>query len=297
MKSLSHPGIDLPIAVSRKALGVCLLLTLLTLVCWPWLAEAAAQPAVDTDWIAQLPAGSLDATMDPQRLLERLLSRRHATSTAAVATPPSATPSATGKARLHLALGHQLRQAGKQEAAISHYGLAARLDPELAEAHLIHGSLLGQRGRFRQAARAFAWLIELDPGDVRGYRGRALALQRSGMSWLAKSTLEDGLSQAGESPELLHLLARLLATSNDATLRDGGRAVELAQRALAASAQAPYAETMAMALAEAGRFSDATAVQRNLLQQAKNSAGNADWIAQLEQRLALFEAGKAWHEP
>lgn len=286
-------------ASARRDISVGLLPMLVYLMLLP--SAASAQPAFESDWIAQLPAASIDADMDPQRLLTQLLRQRASSSapgtTAALGTAEP--PSAAAKARLHLALGHRLRQAGESEAAIDHYGLAARLDPELAETHLVLGSLLGQQGRFRQAARAFAWLLELDPGDVRGYRGRAMALQRSGMPRLAKDTLEEGLERAGATPppELLHLLARLLATSNDASIRDGARAVDLAQRALAASAQAPYAETMAMALAEAGRFPDAVAVQRNLLQQAKRSSSEAAWIAQLEQRLALFEAGRAWHEP
>ena len=66
-----------------------------------------------------------------------------------------------------------------------------------------------------------------------------------------------------------HALARLLAASPDPSLRDGARALELAEQAIA-EPTLQRAETLAMSYAAAGRFDEAVQVQRDLIDQAKS---------------------------
>jgi hypothetical protein len=53
-----------------------------------------------------------------------------------------------------------------------------------------------------------------------------------------------------------------------------------------------HAETLAMALAEAGRFEEAVKLQRELLHQAEER-GDAQSAARLREHLGLYEGGRS----
>jgi hypothetical protein len=92
-------------------------------------------------------------------------------------------------------------------------------------------------------------------------------------------------------------LAWLFATCPEALLRNGGRAVELAQQAeqLSGGRHPEILDTLAAAYAEAGRFPDAvtTAGQALHLAEAQTNAVLADDI---RTRLKLYEANSPYHE-
>lgn len=248
------------------------------------LAERFADPAT---WAGDLSDSALvDLPVDPRRAMETLSGQPYPDWQKALGT--------TSGARVHLELGHRLRLAERPEAAFVHYELAARLDRELGEAHLALATLAGQLGRYRQSARAFAWLAELDPDDPRAFAGRALALERLGRHVLAVSVLEEALAKWPERHDLPNSLARLLAASPKDTVRDGARAVELAQQALQAGRQAVYAQTLAMAMAEVGRFADAANLLRTLIERARASGDTSGLVRQLEAELALYESGRPY---
>ena len=248
------------------------------------LAELLADP---TTWVAGLSSSSLaEAPEVPSVAMERLSGH-----------PYSAWQSeldASARARAHLDLGHRLRQEGRSEAAFGHYELASRVDSELGEAHLALATLAGQLGRYRQSARAFAWLAELDPEDPRAFSGRALALRRLGHHRLAASVLDEALAKWPDDPRLADALARLLAASPNDAVRDGERAVVLAQHALQTGRQAIYAETLAMAFAEAGRHSDAVSLVRTLIERARASGDTSGLVDTLEEQAKLYAAGQAY---
>ncbi|MCG8461942.1 MAG: tetratricopeptide repeat protein [Holophagales bacterium] len=227
---------------------------------------------------------------DPDRLLRRLIG-------SGSVLPGATSPDASLLAQAHLELGHRERRDTRVDRAIAHYQRAVRLDPELGEAHLALGTLLGQQGRFRGSAQAFAWLAELDPRDPRAYLGRARALGGLGYYRLARRTLEDAVEKLPEEPELLHSLARLLAASPDPAARNGTRALDLAQKALGLGRKAPYAETLAMAMAETGLFTDAAALLEAILAQARGSAAEDAFVERLEAQLELYRAGRPFRLP
>jgi tetratricopeptide (TPR) repeat protein len=192
-------------------------------------------------------------------------------------------------ARVNLAT--VLAALGRADQAVEHLRVALELDPRQQTARYNLGSLLLAAGRPEEARLQLEEALRLDPGDAGsrmafaaalralGDRGAALdqlaTVRRSDPSredgWLvaAQYLLDDGsaaqalelLERADErlpgSHRVAHGLARLLAAGPDPTLRDGPRAVELAQRAFAADELPLYAETMALALAEAGRCREA----------------------------------------
>jgi tetratricopeptide (TPR) repeat protein len=92
-------------------------------------------------------------------------------------------------------------------------------------------------------------------------------------------------------------LAWLLATSPDDALRDGKRAVELADRALSLS-KGSFAmlDTLAAALAAAGEFEEAAATAREA-EEAAAKAGQTALAADMGARRVLYEQGMAYRAP
>ncbi len=107
----------------------------------------------------------------------------------------------------------------------------------------------------------------------------------------ARRGLEEALTVLPERPEIRFNLARLLACGPDPGERDGARALELAEALHTAQPNLPHAETLAMALAEAGRFDDAEALQERLLEGAR-AAGNQGLIDHLSRGLERYRRGE-----
>ena len=97
--------------------------------------------------------------------------------------------------------------------------------------------------------------------------------------------------------EAQNILAWILATAPQASLRDGNKAVELAQQAneLTGGNNPTILCTLAAAYAEAGRFGDAiqNAKKAMALEQA---AGQSSLAEQINDQLKLYEAGIPFHQ-
>jgi protein O-mannosyl-transferase len=127
-----------------------------------------------------------------------------------------------------------------------------------------------------------------------------------GSAWLAKGRLRDAMEEYTKalqiSPEnvaALSNLAWLLATSADASLRNGSEAVRLAERADSASSRSETHPTilriLAAAYAEAGQFAEAKKTAQNALQ-AANMQGNTVLADTLQSDLALYDLGLPFHK-
>ena len=105
--------------------------------------------------------------------------------------------------------------------------------------------------------------------------------------------LEVALRLSPDDHDAEAYLAWTLATAPVTGARDGARAVQLAERALAAGATADREDTLGAALAEAGRYEEAArAVQRAL---GLLPANAASLRAEYETRLALYRSGRPFH--
>ena len=96
---------------------------------------------------------------------------------------------------------------------------------------------------------------------------------------------------------LMNQAAWLMATSSDASLRNGKDAVELAGRAvrLAGKSEPTTVATLAAAYAEAGRFADAVQTARYALTLARQQ-GRFDLVKSIEEKLPLYESKKPFHQ-
>jgi len=89
-------------------------------------------------------------------------------------------------------------------------------------------------------------------------------------------------------------LAWLLATAPDSTVRDGPRALALAEQLVAwKHDDRAYLDTFAAAYAELGRFEDAVRTQRRAVAGLGRGALRDDY----RRHLKSYEEGKPWREP
>jgi hypothetical protein len=89
----------------------------------------------------------------------------------------------------------------------------------------------------------------------------------------------------------------VLATSPDASVRNGAKAVDLAQRAARLSgARNPWIlGTLAAADAEAGQFPEAVATARQALELASPQA-NTSLVRLLQTQIKLYQAGSPFRD-
>jgi tetratricopeptide (TPR) repeat protein len=98
-------------------------------------------------------------------------------------------------------------------------------------------------------------------------------------------------------PEAANTLAWLLATSSDADIRDGRRAVALAEHAcqLTDFKQTIFVGTLAAAYAEAGRFEEAISTAQKACALA-SEAGAPELLERNQKLLALYLKHQPYHE-
>lgn len=186
--------------------------------------------------------------------------------------------------------------AGDSEAAIAHYRKAVELDSRLLEAHMNLAILLGRRGEFAEAARHQERVVELAPENASAHLTLATARILAGECIAARRDLEAARRHHPEDPRIADALARLLATAPEAAARDGVLALELAGQLFESSPSQQHAETLAMALAENGRFAEAVELQERVVAALeKREAGRA--LTAAGRRLERYRSGQPARAP
>jgi hypothetical protein len=94
----------------------------------------------------------------------------------------------------------------------------------------------------------------------------------------------------------LNDLAWILATSSDASIRDGARAVALAAKAVQSAGRDPnFVRTLAAARAEIGQFAEAVATAEAAKALA-SAQSKPELASKLEEEIALYRARVALRE-
>lgn len=187
-------------------------------------------------------------------------------------------------------LGSLLLEGGAPGEARSHLEAAVAARPEDAEARRLLAQSMRDTGHPLEALEPYRRAIELMPGDETARLGEAETLVRLGRYRDAQTRLEEGLTQIPTSGLLTHALARLLAGCPDLSLRDGARALTLAQLVWQARPEAVYAETLALASAELGRCEDAARWQKTAIDAAQKQ-GQEGRVEDMNRKLAGYEKG------
>jgi len=100
-----------------------------------------------------------------------------------------------------------------------------------------------------------------------------------------------------DDTETMNNMAWILATSPDPMIRDGAKAVALAERAVALTnnKEQRTVATLAAAYAEMGRFPEAVKTGQSAVQLALNEGNNARAEA-IRSQVALYESGAAFRD-
>ena len=147
----------------------------------------------------------------------------------------------------------------------------------------------------REAIRRFTRAIELDDANFLSIRGRSDAEISIGDHKAALVDLERALELKPADSGVLNNLAWLLATSPEEEIRDGKRAIELAEKACEETElqEAHIISTLAAGYAETGDFEKA----REYSEKAVEAGGDAEEITeQLEKEFESYKAEKPWRE-
>ena len=166
--------------------------------------------------------------------------------------------------------------------------------PDYPDAYFNLGSVLFQQGRLDEAVAEWRKALAIRPQDAEAHRNVASAFRKQGKVKEAVLEYEQALNIAPEDGVALNNLAWILATSSDASLRDGARAETLAAKAVqAAGGNNPmFVRTLAAAHAEAGQFEEAVATAETARALA-NAQSKRDLATRLEKEITLYRARTA----
>ena len=166
-------------------------------------------------------------------------------------------------AETHFSIANAFRQKGHLDEAVLHFQLALQLRPDYFNAHNNLGNTFRQQGRIEEAIREYEAALATEPTSV---------LAQNNLAWL-------------------------LATTSDARLRNGTKAVQLAEQAVVATDgnDPVLLHTLAAAYAENRQFDKAVAAAQDALKIAEVN-GVTSLIESLRSKLALYQAGSPYHE-
>jgi tetratricopeptide (TPR) repeat protein len=196
----------------------------------------------------------------------------------------------------HNDLGVMLGSRGQLDEAIEHFQKALEIRPDYPEGHNNLGIALRRKGRLDEAIEHFKEAVKIAPTFADAYYNLGNALMQNGRLGEAMKEYRKALDLAPRHLPAHLSLAWLLATGPEASLRNGQKAMELAQQAeqLSGGTSPEILDTLAAAYAEAGRYPEAveTARQALSLPATQNNPSLADAI---QARLKLYEAGSPYH--
>lgn len=184
-----------------------------------------------------------------------------------------------------LQLGRLLAFGGKHEEALSFFERHLDLDPQSVAGRREAGIALNRLGRRLKALEHLRPVVKALPADEEARLEAAVAAVELGLLAEARDLLEEGLSVDPSQGRLAKALARILAAAPDLSLRNGERALKLAQQVAAATNQVQDYELVALALAELGRCTEAADLLTTLAPKAEAS-----------RQAALLERAETWRK-
>ena len=164
----------------------------------------------------------------------------------------------------HENLAKALLQKGQVADALVHYRKLLELQPDNMEVHNIVGTVLVQQSRVQEGVEEWQKVLSVEPDN-----GNAM----SNLAWV-------------------------FATSPDQSIRNGAKAVQLAEQAVRISGGriAILFRTLAAAYAENGRFGDAIQTAQRGIELA-NSQGNSSLATELQGNITLYQEQQPLRDP
>jgi tetratricopeptide (TPR) repeat protein len=184
-----------------------------------------------------------------------------------------------------------LARAGRFEEAAAAYRSALALKPDWAVGHYNYAAFLARTGGYDAALGEFDKALALDRKLVVAWHRRGLVASWAGRPGEAVKDLEAALRLEPGRIEAMQDLAWLLATHPDASVRNGARALALAEKTRSETVR--LLDVLAAAQAEMGHTDLA---QRTLLQALGLASKRGTPDEALQARLEAYQAGRPWRE-
>ena len=195
-------------------------------------------------------------------------------------------------AKAHYSLAVLMASDGRADKALPHFEGAIRYQPNYIEAHLALADLLRRRKSPEAALAQYRATLALNPRHTIARLGSAMCLVDLKRYREARDWLDEAVKQFPDRPEYKIALARVLSTSADEHVRDAQRALDITQELFKSQRTTALGETIAMALAEYGDYTQAIAIQRDVVAAAMRSRLTTQ-LPRMRQNLALYER----HQP
>ena len=163
---------------------------------------------------------------------------------------------------------------GWHEPAMADYNEAIRLKPRDATLYIARGNEWRRHLKLDQALADYNQAIQIDPQYVHAYICRAMITKQRRDFPRAVAELMQIARMAPDNAEVHRLLARILATCDNDTVRDGHRAVAEATRSceLTKWRDPDALDTLAAAYAESGDYQSAVAWQTEAIELFRKEA-------------------------
>ena len=203
-----------------------------------------------------------------------------------------------GGALIENTLASALARKGRLSEAIGHYEKAIKLRPDYGDPYFNLGSVLYQQGRTDEAIAQWQKALATQPNDASFHTALGDAFLQRGLQKDAIAEYEHAARISPHDPMARNNLAWLLATSSDASVRDGNRAIEVAEQSvqLSGGKDPNYLRTLAAAYAEVGQFSEAIATAEQAMQIA-SVQGKSKLATILEKEVIVYRAHTPLREP
>src|SRR5438094_7113553 len=187
---------------------------------------------------------------------------------------------------------------GKLDEAISLLQSAADLRPDNSPAHENLAKALLQKGRVADALVHYRKLLELQPDDMEVHNIVGTVLTQQGHVAEGVEEWQKVLAIRPDNGNAMSNLAWVFATSPDESVRNGPKAVQLAEQAVRISGgRIPILfRTLGAAYAESGRFSEAIQAAQQGIELA-NSQGNSNLAAELHGNITLYQQEQPLRDP
>src|SRR5437762_4040205 len=196
-----------------------------------------------------------------------------------------------------VSLGNALLEKKRIDEAIIHYQKAIAIWPDHFLARYSLGRAFVEKGEHDTASAHCRAALLIRPDDADCHTVLAAALDEKGETAEAIRHYEKALRIFPQSISALTNLAWLLATSPSESLRNGGKAVEIARQAdqLSGGTNTVVLRTLAAAYAETGQFGKAIESARTAVQLARMHDDDS-LTTELEQQIALYRLHMPYHE-
>ncbi|MEO6970084.1 MAG: tetratricopeptide repeat protein [Chthoniobacterales bacterium] len=190
----------------------------------------------------------------------------------------------------HYNLGIALQRSGQLDPAIAEFRETLRLDPQKVDAHNNLASALFKKGLTKDAIAEWQAALQIEPGNAELHNNLATAFLKQGGIAEAMAEWRETLRLQPDKVATGISLAWILATAPEDALRDGRRALELAQQANETSADRNLMtwRVLAAAYAETGQFEDAIDAAQEGARRAQADR-QSSIVQQLQLDLSLYQ--------